>query len=382
MAHCIEQDDKMVYRLSGGAPWHDLGEGIGDEMSDQRFFDLALDWKVLEYPLMIQGRVEQRPSKFKSLIRSSDGKELAVASKSYHPVQNTQIFEFFQKFCEAGKMKLETVGSLCGGTKVWALGKLGQQGFDVRPGDRTEMYALMSTGHEPGFATQANLTTMRVVCKNTLDVGRMCDGAKVKVSHRAVWDDRYQDKAVALVEASIAAMEGHRKQAVDLFNTKVEDNVNRAYLVELFQPELVKAVMSGDHGWMIDGIITESHQEAGARLLAQLILHDEKTQREAGKRVMDALLRSMDVASVKDEMSPSVRRVESLIGSQPGSKMVYGTLWNTYNAVSYYVDHVRGRSASSAIDSALFGEGRVLKQTALDLAVEYSQRLGVAGTIQ
>lgn len=313
-----------------------------------------------------------------SLVRSTDGRELGVATKGFHPVQNSQIWEFFQKFCEAGEMSLATAGSLENGAKVWALGKTKYK-FQVGDmGDVTELYALFSTGHEPGFATQAEPTSVRVVCKNTLNLARNAADAKgrFKLTHRAVWSPKYASEAQRVVEEGIRLMAHHEQQAKVLYETPATDDVNRSYLVELFQPELVSAIMSGDYGKSVDNIITEAHADAGRRILASLVLGGEREQRDAGQRVLQALTGNVMRDEVERILTPTVQRVEALRDSQPGSAWSHGTLWNTYNAVSYYVDNVRGRTPSSAIDSALFGEGRNVKVKALDLAVEYSQRLG------
>jgi phage/plasmid-like protein (TIGR03299 family) len=378
MSAGFEYSDSMAYRLSGGKPWHDFGVGLGDDLTDAEFFKASgLDWKVVEMPLFIQGKREQRPSRFKSLVRSTDGRELGVATNGYHPVQNAQVWEFFSKFCEAGKMHLETAGSLANGSKVWALAKT-KEFFETRPGDRTELFVLFSTGHEPGFATQAEPTSVRVVCNNTLNLARNASDTtgRFKVSHRAVWDNRYTEKAQQVVESAIELMAYHEKQSKVLVNTPVTDDVNRAYLVELFQPELVQAIMGGKFGRTIDDAITESHAEAGRRVLASLVLGGAEEQKDAGRRVLEALTDKVTRRDVYELVVPTVKRVEDLGERQPGSAFSHGTLWNSYNAVSHFVDNVRGRAPSSAIDSALFGDGRNLKVKALDLAVEYSQRLG------
>jgi len=49
--------------------------------------------------------------------------------------------------------------------------------------------------------------------------------------------------------------------------------------------------------------------------------------------------------------------------------------WQAMNAVTYYVDHERGRTRDSALNSAWFGEGANLKQSALDLALKYTEVL-------
>lgn len=48
-----------------------------------------------------------------------------------------------------------------------------------------------------------------------------------------------------------------------------------------------------------------------------------------------------------------------------------GTAWGLLNAVTEYVDHERrARSSEYRMDSAWFGQGAVIKQKALDVALQ------------
>jgi hypothetical protein len=74
--------------------------------------------------------------------------------------------------------------------------------------------------------------------------------------------------------------------------------------------------------------------------------------------------------------------LKALFTSAPGQQLATAkeTLWGAVNAVTFYVDHVRGRTIENRLDSAWFGPGKLLKQKAWDLATE---SIGVAGaTVQ
>lgn len=386
MAHEIERDDIMAYRASGGATWHGLGTPVGDDVTDEEFFRLSgLDWRVVQMPLDIRGKIERREAKgYKALVRSTDGKLLGIATDDYHPVQNSAIWAFFREFCTAGNMTLETAGSLCGGTRVWGLGKINGAEFDVAGigngvKDKTKMYALFSTGHKPGFATQAEITSIRVVCNNTLNMARNGGSDyRFKLTHRAAWRSRYEEYAQDVVKNGMKAMGLLHEKADQLAACRVDRDVETAYLVELLQPEILRHVLEG-HKLTLAEMAAEREQTLGAAVLGDILdASDSRAHAENGRMVLDALVARNQAGKLNRELSPTVRRVRQYIESQPGADMTRGRLWGTYNAVTYYVDHQRGRTAASAVDSALFGAGAALKSKALDLAVEYTQRLARA----
>ena len=73
----------------------------------------------------------------------------------------------------------------------------------------------------------------------------------------------------------------------------------------------------------------------------------------------------LDVAETK-----GYKRIMQLFQGQaigadiPG---VQGTRWGMLNAVTELIDHERGRSANTRIESAWFGTGATIKQKALEL---------------
>lgn len=391
MAHRIESDDTMAYRESGGLTWHGLGTPVGDEMEDRAFFSAAgLDWKVIKLPVLIQGKTEQRPANgWRALVRSTDGKCLGMATDEYQPVQNAEVWEFFRRFCDAGEMKLETAGSLCGGAKVWALAKMpGSFSLPNRPNDKTEMYCLFSTGHRPGFATQAELTAVRVVCHNTLDAargryGKGGDGqqfGRFRLSHLAKWNHSHLRKAQGIVQQGRQALEQYQQDAELLSNVHTDRDTNYAYLVNLFQPELVEKVINaayapgGKQQFSVTEAIAQPEVQAaaGRRVLENIMLGSSlEAQAQAGARVIGLLVGQAQKGKL--DYSPTVQRVQQAITAQPGGN--HGTLWDTLNGVTYYVDHVKGREASASLDSALFGQGRATKSAALDLALDYADAL-------
>jgi hypothetical protein len=75
------------------------------------------------------------------------------------------------------------------------------------------------------------------------------------------------------------------------------------------------------------------------------------------------------------KISRPAEKVIELVSAQPGADLAPNTGWNAVNAVTYYVDHVRGRGEASGVESSLFGDGAQLKTSALDLALKYTEAI-------
>ncbi len=81
---------------------------------------------------------------------------------------------------------------------------------------------------------------------------------------------------------------------------------------------------------------------------------------------------AIDPAGLANERA--LKRVQALYDGQgKGAELeaAKGTAWGLLNAVTEYVDHERrARSTEYRMDSAWFGQGAVLKQRALDTALQ------------
>jgi hypothetical protein len=63
--------------------------------------------------------------------------------------------------------------------------------------------------------------------------------------------------------------------------------------------------------------------------------------------------------------------LEAIVDS-PGSQMesAKNTLWGAVNGVSYYTDHIAGRTQDSRLNNAWFGQNEELKRSAMTVALE------------
>lgn len=313
MAHMIDETTgTAAMAFVGQTPWHGLGQALtaGADIATWTR-EARLDYTVLESPVLYRTAAASEPELFKGrkvLHRSDTGGALAVVSDGYHVVQPAEVMGFFERLVELGGFQLETAGALSYGRRVWALASVGA-GADVVDGDTVKPYLLLGTSYDGTMATVAKFTTIRVVCNNTITAALNDSEGTVRVLH----SERFDADAVRL-ELGIVANNWERFLVQSRKLAKVEMSAVEA---DSFVAELLKPYHSG-------------------RL--------DVTESRAFKRIR-ALF---DGASIGNELAGASR-------------------WGMLNAVTELVDHERGRSDNTRLESAWFGTGASIKARALEL---------------
>lgn len=291
----------------GETPWHGLGVAIDGTQAPIQFMSTAgLDWTVDKKKIrVVDGPTI--PGRF-ALVRSTDKRVLGTCGTAYTPVQNADVFDFFQRFARAGGMTIETAGSLHGGRKVWALARI-PGGFDLPGSDEVRPYLLLCSPHQAGYALVAKFTTVRVVCQNTLTMA-LAEGSTGTGAFRHLHNRAFDaDEAIAALNLSRELMKSFEERATLLSSRPMSTADFTYYATELWPAA-----------------------EAAASLTA--------------KQAVDVL------------------------ESQPGADLGRGTWWQGLNAVTYLTNHRLAKTADARLDSAWFGRNASLNERALDLAIE------------
>ena len=313
MAHMVEIIDgvaQMAY--AGETPWHGLGHQVSNDLTPVEMMNASgTNWEVRKEPAVVKIDGEYVNTGRSALLRSSDNYILDVISDDWNPTQNATAFEFFREYVEAGKMTMETAGSLDNGRNVWALAKIGSS-FQAVKGDVTEGYLLFSNPHKYGRAITVKFTTVRVVCNNTL-----------------TW-----------------ALDKGGSQSVSVHHGRV------------FNPEEVKTTL---------GIA--SHQMHTMEETAKFLVSKRYTPESLRQMIMEVFPSTAD----KTQLSRPAETVLSVMKTQPGAQFGEGSYWQALNAVTFSVDHLLGRKQETRLNSAWFGVNDNRKRLALKKAVEYAK---------
>jgi len=350
MSHGITNDDSMMYVGSNGKPWHGLGVRVADGLTtEEAITQSGLGWPVIEVPLfahvtsstvnidaadgepLIENMVQHLPVKHKAIMRGDTRRILGVVGEDYSPVQNADAFKFFDQFVRDGLAMLETAGSLHKGRTIWILARIGERRI-ITGDDAVQHYLLLSTGHDGRRSVQVQPTTVRVVCANTLarsDAGARGVKSMIKLSHTSGVHQRLDDLQAALApvlcdyDLACATMQAMAQQ-------QASSAMLDAYLNSLF-PDPAPKIVNGK--------------------LQEVSATRAKNVRNEIKALYEGELIGFDALGINSK----------------------GSVWTMYNAVTEYVDHQRGRSQDSRLESAWFGPGRDLKVRAYDLAAALSR---------
>ena len=275
------------------------------------------------------------------LYRSDNLKALSVMSGRYRIVQPRDVMEFFRNITRDKGLTMETAGILKDGSVYWALAKTGQSS-EIN-GDRTNGYVLLATSADGSLATIAKLTSVRVVCNNTLSFAtRNKSGNEVRVKHNTDFDPQAAKRALDLVdfEASWANFTETMRRLGDI---QVSEKQAKDYFAELLRPTGNRATPRGNHN--------ASDFTALLNAPAGFGVHKAETDKAPPERVIRGLSTLMECYR-----------------KAPGA--VPGTAYGLVQGVTRYIDHERGKDANKRLASAWFGQGETIKQRAVSAALD------------
>ena len=315
----------------GERPWHRLGNQLEQPATlDDALKHGGLDWEVELLPLAVAGEPESSAPHRRAVVRKDrkpgqTGRVIGVVHPGFRPLQNRAGAEMFDALLGQGQPIYHTGGYLKNGEVVWLLAKLPSD-IQVRGDDVVETYLLFSNSHDGSSAIDVRLTTVRVVCQNTLSLA-LGNTSVGKVFRRA-HDGRYgvlKEEARAFFEFSVKRSEEAQALFGRLANAECDDKAFEAFLAQLL-PDPTRPVTASSN--------PQVERAWQTRLT---------TMRATRAQVMD----------VRHNGIPDQ-------GVPPEGK----TWWGALNTLTGWVDHVQKTNADRYAH-ILFGEGDRIKTTAL-----------------
>lgn len=344
LAGTRRQGAAMAHEFESGffvkdAAWHGLGRVLPTPPTCDDALRLAgLDWEVEKHPLVteIPGVGSVTVPSHRSVVRATDKKVLGVVGKDWKLIQNKQgLFDFLAPFIENGAMVLDAAGSLREGRRVWALARLAGIAGEVSRGDEIRQHLLVYLGHDGGCTWGTVWTPVRVVCMNTLRAATADFKGKdiVRVRHT-----ENAEEAIKLVQKTVDTARQSFTATLEVLRTMQRKNLSieglEQYVREVFKTEAKAVVDAGE---------TDDPEATG---------------------------KVVKLADAKAKVIRALAPVTHNFENGAGADFHRGTVYGAFNAVTEYLDHERGRTKETRLESTWFGSGATLRQRAFDKAVE------------
>lgn len=312
---------------TGETPWHGLGQNLQEGASIEDWASAAgMEWEVKRSNIFYDA--ERKDGALievtdRNVLYRSDSKNfLGTVSDQYKIVQPREVLEFFRDLTEQSGFKMETAGTLFDGKRFWALARAGKEAFVADKRDIVKPYLLLSTSCDGSLATEGRLTSIRVVCNNTLQMARGESGAKKsRIRHKTTFDMGVMKNALGIDVATNAfdeTMEQFRKLAA----VKLDKDIMETMTLGLFKKDA-------------------EEMDAGER---------EKALGLRGPSLI------MQLAQ----------------GEAQGSNFrgAHDTAWAWLNSVTQFIDHGReSKALDRKLDRAWWGSGARIKDAAFDMAL-------------
>lgn len=318
----------MAY--AGATPWHKQGTKIDSKLPLKQWATTAgLDWTADRHNVFYQnadGNYVECPE-HRAIVASDDGEVLSVMSKAYEPVQPADMVDFFRKYILADSaFEMECAGVLVN-RRPWMLAAYKRDDAFTVAGEEHGAYVLMSTSFNGTMATVAQMTSVRVVCQNTLSMALRDNKAQVWMRHTT----KFTEEARAKAAHDLATL----GQSVESFKA----------MGDSMAKQKISAAMTD-------------------KLIASLF--DVDARKERSKKGKLSTRTSNMIDQLKADIAQSVEE-----GAPKGSQ------WAVLQGVTRFVDHDRATRVKSSLraagvtsdemrlDSASFGAGSFMKAKAL-----------------
>jgi phage/plasmid-like protein (TIGR03299 family) len=341
MAHNIGQ---MFY--FGERPWHKLGTKLDKPATIEEALSAGgLDWTVSMQPLVLANEHESDAPQRQAIVRDDIkpgqiGRVLGVVHPNFKVLQNRDGALLFDSLFGKGTGVYHTGGYLKKGEVVWLMAKL-PKGI-VLPGEDTlDTYLLFSNSHDGTLPIDIRLTTVRVVCNNTLTLAL-----------------RKKDQAHVFRRGHSGSYEAIKTEADAFFKSVLAQQVETQVLME----KLVNAKCTDD---------------AFVSFLKLLLPDPTRPATADANRAVERGFdtRTATVAEQRDQIM-AVHLSGHKVPDQPNLVIspAEKNWWGGLNSITAWVDHV-SEVDGDRYANAMFGGGDRLK------TVAYQKILNEAGAL-
>jgi len=316
MAHLIRKEGEAYQVMTvGDAAWHRLGTNPKEmQTAEQVLQQVNMNFTVDTQPLFLpDGSIVPD---HRSTYRTDTSEYLGVVGMKYCPVQNIEAFSFFDQIVGEGEAIYTSAGVIGKGEKVWLQARL--PAFMKVADDAVDQYLLFTNVHDGSGSVDVRFTKVRVVCNNTISAAM-----NRKVPH--IVRIRHTKSASAAIAKAHRILEISNKYFEDiavLFNRMAE---------------------------------TKSNPEIDQLCFARAIKGNPNLA--PGFKLETRMLNVLDTIKAADRSDLSMEKYD-------------GTVWRSFNAATYFVDHMRDYRKGTQFEGSVYGSGAIFRQNVLSSMVK------------
>jgi len=251
MAHLINYNEKKgthSFVSHGEKAWHGLGQVVDNAMTSSQAIELAnLDYQVDKTTIhaSINTEIEVDGEKTTGLewvkiedrfatYRKDTNEVLGQVGGRYEIVQNKEAFGFFDAIIDEGEAIFETAGVLGKGERIFVTAKLPED--MLVGGEPCSKYIILTNSHDGTSSIIAGLTTIRIVCNNTLQAALQGLSNKIMIQHRVGAKERLSE---AYKVMSIASKYNTEVEGIfnEMAKKKINDEQLKQYITDVMKPD-------------------------------------------------------------------------------------------------------------------------------------------------
>lgn len=310
----------MFYNSQRGKPWHKLGQAVDGAATWEEAMKAALlDWTAVKRQLL--DPVSGLPVEAWGTFREDTGAFLGAVGSAYEVIQNRQAFDFVDTLLEADNgAHYESAGALGNGSQVWCLAQVPHSFKIDGTDDRHDTYVMFATAHDGTQSATCKLTTVRVVCQNTLNAALTGQGAALRIRHSKNAVDRLDHAKKLITGVSTTAIILSEKLN-ELARRRVDKTMCR---------DLMNKVFGED--WQ-----DSTKKKNQAREIAQLF---ESNDRNAIPEIKGTAYNLLNACTEWSDHFRSVRTTDSRAGMSPDTIRKAGSLFEYDNWKDKVLDEI------------------------------------------
>lgn len=300
-------------------PWYGVGTPYCGEDPDTFMRNAGLDWQVKKTPTFFLGDDGElhRSSKY-ALIRTDNNVELSSVTQTWEEAQNSLLRDFvfdFSKHKISKKITPHSAGELDNGKIVWITAHVNESVDLFNGQDQINSYLLFVISHIYGKSISISYLPSIMRCSNVI---RKMLGARsrkeleYRINHRATFDPEIAAKTLNLVSQS---MTEYADLAEYLGSKRFTNDTLQQFLKQVFP--------------------TQSNDT--------------------------------------DVLSRSSKTIIKILDEMPNADVKKGSWWAALNAITYYTNHVHGKTQNKRWESLIEGTSRAKNTRAFELAQEYAE---------